>query len=170
MQATGGQPPPVFFSAMGRALELLCKALALAGGAILGALAVMAVVSITGRLFGRPIQGDFELVQMGCAIAIAWFLPHCQLRRANIIVDFFTVRASERAQRTLDAAGAALLAAGLALLAWRTGAGAVAMKAGGETSMIMAVPLWYAYAAMAPAFALAAVTGLYTAWLEWKSR
>jgi TRAP-type C4-dicarboxylate transport system permease small subunit len=155
---------------MGRALEFLCKALALVGGALLSTLTVMSVVSIAGRVLGRPIQGDFELVQMGCAIAIAFFLPYCQLRRANIIVDFFTVRADERTRRTLDAAGGALLAASLALLAWRTAAGAAAMKAGGETSMIMAVPLWYAYAAMTPGFALAAAAGLYTAWLDWKAR
>jgi TRAP-type C4-dicarboxylate transport system permease small subunit len=155
---------------IGRALESVCKALALAGGAILSALTLMAVVSIAGRVAGRPIQGDFELVQMGCAVAIALFLPYCQLRRANIIVDFFTVRAHERTQRTLDAAGSALLAAALALVAWRTGAGAAAMKAGGETSMIMGVPLWYAYAAMTPGFALAAAAGLYTAWRDWRSR
>jgi len=155
---------------MGRALELVCKALALAGGAILAALTLMSAASVGGRILGRPIQGDFELVQMGCAVAIAFFLPYCQFRRANIIVDFFTVRASERTQRALDAAGSLALAAAMALVAWRTGAGTLAMKAGGETSMIMGVPLWYAYAAMTPGFALAALTGLYTAWLDWKAR
>ena len=153
-----------------RALELTCKALALAGGAILSALALMSVVSIGGRLFGRAIQGDFELIQVGCAIAITLFLPYCQLRRANIIVDFFTVLAAVRTQRTLDSMGSLLLAAVMALVAWRTTAGAVAMKAGGETSMILSVPLWYAYAAMAPAFGLASVIGLHTAWKDWKAR
>jgi TRAP-type C4-dicarboxylate transport system permease small subunit len=155
---------------MSRTFENLCKALALAGGAILAALTLMSVASIGGRLAGRPIQGDFELVQMGCAVAIAFFLPYCQLKRANIIVDFFTVRAPARARRALDAAGSFLLAAAMALLAWRTGAGTLAMKAGGETSMIMGVPLWYAYAAMTPGFALAALAGLYTARLDWKAR
>jgi len=155
---------------MGRTLEFLCKAFALAGGAILAALTLMSVVSIGGRIANRPIQGDFELVQFGCAIAIAFFLPYCQFKRANIIVDFFTVRAGARAQRTLDAAGSLLLAAALGLLAWRTGAGTLAMKAGGETSMIMGVPLWYAYAAMTPGFGLAALAGLYSARLEWKAR
>ena len=155
---------------MGRALELTCKALALAGGALLSALTLMSVISIGGRLAGRPIQGDFELVQVGCAIAIAFFLPYSQFKGAHIIVDFFTVRASSRAQRTLDCIGSVLLALVMALVAWRTGAGAIAMKAGGETSMIMSLPLWYAYAAMAPAFALTSVAGLYTAWDHWKSQ
>jgi len=152
---------------VGRALGLACKVLALAGGAILSALTLMSVASIAGRLIGRPIQGDFELVQFGCAVAIAFFLPYCQLTRGNIIVDFFTVRARPRTQRVLDALGALLLALVMALVAWRTGVGTASMKAGGETSMIMGVPLWYAYALMTPAFALTAAAGLYTAWQDW---
>jgi len=155
---------------MGRALEILCKGLALAGGAILSALTLMAVVSIGGRIAGRPIQGDFELVQIGCAVAIAFCLPYGQFKRANIIVDFFTVHASTRAQRLLDSIGSLLLATVMALVAWRTGAGAIAMKAGGESSMIMGMPLWYAYAAMTPAFGLASAAGLYSAWSDWRSR
>jgi TRAP-type C4-dicarboxylate transport system permease small subunit len=153
---------------MGRALEFLCKALALVGGAILAAITLMAVASIGGRLVGHPIQGDFELVQLGCAVSIAFFLPFCQLERGNIIVDFFTVRCHARTQRGLDALGALLLAAVMGLVAWRTGAGTVAMQAGGETSMIMGVPLWYAYALMTPAFALTALAGVYCAWRDWR--
>ena len=137
---------------------------------MLAGLTLMSVLSVGGRLAQRPIQGDFELVQVGCAVAIAWFLPWCQLARANISVDFFTARAAGRTQRTLDAAGGLLLAAAMALLAWRTGAGTLAMKASGEFSMIMGIPLWYAYAAMTPGFALAAAAGARTAWLDWQAR
>lgn len=140
--------------------------MALAGGAMLSALTLMSVASIGGRMIERPIQGDFELVQLGCAVAIAFFLPYCQLSRGNIIVDFFTVRAARRTRRLLDALGAVLLAAVVALVAWRTGAGAAAIKASGEVSMIMGVPVWYAYALMTPAFALTALAGLYTAWRD----
>lgn len=130
----------------------------------------MSAASIGGRALHRPIQGDFELIQIGCAVAIAFFLPYCQLARANIIVDFFTARAPRRTQRTLDAAGAVALALAMALIAWRSGAGTAAMKAGGEVSMISGVPLWIAYAAMTPAFALAAAAGVYTAWRDWRAR
>ena len=154
---------------LGRALGAACKLLALLGGAVLSALVLMSVASIVGRMIGRPIQGDFELVQFGCAVAIAFFLPYCQLSQGNIIVDFFTLRASPRTRCILDALGAVLLAVVMALAAWRTGAGTVEMKAGGETSMLMSVPLWYAYALMTPAFALTALAGLYTAWHTWKA-
>ena len=150
---------------MRRAIELTAKALAFAGGAVLVAMLGMSVASIAGRAFlGRPIQGDFELVQFGCAISIAAFLPWCQFRRGNIIVDFFTTGLPKRAQAVLDAAGALLLAVVMALVAWRAGLGAHAVWASGETAMISRIPQWIAYAAIVPSLALTAVVALYTAW------
>ena len=147
-------------------LATACRCFALAGGAIFALLTLMSAVSIAGRLLGRPIQGDFELVQLGCAVAISFCLPYCQLKRGHIIVDFFTTRASARTRGLLDALGAFLLALVMALVAWRTGVGALAMKASNESSMIMGVPVWYSYALMTPAFALCALAALDTAWQE----
>lgn len=144
------------------ALAAACRVFALAGGSILAALTLMVMASVAGRALGHPIQGDFELVQVGAAVAIAFFLPYCQWRRANIIVDFFTTRTSRRTQALLDAFGALLYALVLGIIAWRSTVGALAIKAANETTMIMGVPLWYGYGLMAPAFALAAVVGAHT--------
>ncbi len=150
---------------LGRALELLAEGFAYAGGAVLVAMIGMSATSIVGRaLTGRPVQGDFELVQLGCAAGVAAFLPWCQLRRGNIIVDFFTARLPRRAQAALDAAGALALALVMALVAWRAGVGAQTVWASGERAMISRVPQWIGYAAIVPSLALAAVAGLYTAW------
>ena len=149
---------------MSRALDVLARAFALAGGAVLVAITGMSVVSIAGRtVLGRPLAGDFELVQVGCGVAVAAFLPYCQLRRGNIIVDFFTVRAGPRVQAALDFVGALLLAAVMALLAWRTAAGMLTVKAAGEITMIVGFPVWLGYAAIVPSLALTALVGLATA-------
>lgn len=149
---------------MSRALDVLARAFAFAGGVVLVAMTGMSVVSIAGRtVLGRPLAGDFELVQVGCAVAVAAFLPYCQLRRGNIIVDFFTVRAGPRVQAALDALGALLLAAVMALLAWRTAAGMLTVKAAGEITMIVGFPVWLGYAAIVPSLALTALVGLVTA-------
>jgi TRAP-type C4-dicarboxylate transport system permease small subunit len=145
-------------------LDVLVRAFAFAGGVVLVAMTGMSVVSIAGRtVLGRPLAGDFELVQLGCAVAVAAFLPYCQLRRGNIIVDFFTVRAGPRVQGALDALGALLLAAVMALLAWRTAAGMLTVKAAGEITMIVGFPVWLGYAAIVPSLALTALVGLVTA-------
>jgi TRAP-type C4-dicarboxylate transport system permease small subunit len=147
-----------------RVLDVLARAFAFAGGVVLVAMTGMSVVSIAGRtVLSRPLAGDFELVQVGCAAAVAAFLPYCQLRRGNIIVDFFTVRAGPRVQASLDALGALLLAAVMALLAWRTAAGMLTVKAAGEITMIVGFPVWLGYAAIVPSLALTALVGLATA-------
>ena len=129
----------------------------------------MSVTSIIGRaLLGRPVPGDFELVQIGCGAAIAAFLPYCQLQRGNIIVDFFTVRASPRTQAALDTLGALLVALVMAVLAWRTAVGMVAVRAAGEVSMIVGFPIWIGYAAIVPSLALATLVALHTARESWK--
>ena len=152
-------------SGLGRALELLSQAFAFAGGAVFVLMIGMSVASITGRaVVGKPVQGDFELVQFGCAIGIAAFLPWCQLCRGNIIVDFFTTGLPKRAQAGLDAFGALLLAVVMAVVAWRAGSGAQAVFASGEMAMISRIPVWIAYAGIVPSLALTAVVGFYTAW------
>lgn len=155
---------------MTRAVDGLARAFAFGGGAVLVALTGMSVASIIGRaLFGRPVPGDFELVQVGCGVAIAAFLPYCQLQRGNIIVDFFTVRASPRVQGALDAFGALVLALVMAVLAWRTAIGMETVRAAGEVSMIVGFPIWIGYAAIVPSLALAALVALSTARESWKA-
>ncbi|MEO8508428.1 MAG: TRAP transporter small permease [Betaproteobacteria bacterium] len=138
---------------------------ALAGGAIFVSIALMSVASIASRsLFLQPIQGDYELVQVACAVFVSLCLPICQMAGSNIIVDFFTTRASPRVQRRLDAIGALLLGLVMALVTWRLAAGMVSMREAGETTTILGWPVWYTYALMIPGVALTAVAGFYTAW------
>jgi len=152
----------------GRLLERAAKLLAIAGGLVLTAVTLMSLYSVVMRnLAGAPIQGDFELVQMGCAIAVAAFLPFTQLRDGNIFVDFFTARASDRTKALLDGAGALLVGLALGLIAWRTGVGGLDAFRNGETTMIMALPIWWGYAAMTPSLAVAALAALHSAWRHW---
>ncbi len=158
-------PSPPGFSLAVYALARWC---CYVGGTIMTALALMSVYSVSIRALGfKPVQGDFELVQIGCAIAVSLFLPWCQLKGGNIIVDFFTAKASPRTQSRLDAIGALTVTVVLAILAWRTAAGAISIKAGGETSMLMGLPIWMAYAGMVPGLALGAVAGVVSAMERW---
>ena len=160
--ATGHGRAP--HSAFGRALDLAARLFALLGGAVLTALTLLSLYSISMRnLTGSPIMGDWELVQMGCAVAIAACFPMCQMRGAHLIVDFFTQRASRATTKRLDGVGALVLAAMMALLAWRTAVGAMDAKANHETSMLMELPTWIGYALMVPSFTLASVAALYVA-------
>jgi TRAP-type C4-dicarboxylate transport system permease small subunit len=139
--------------------------------AIAGALAALLVAAMTSYsvvsrwLTSKPIQGDVELTQMGIALAISLCVPWCQIRNSNIIVDFFTQKFSHRTQNILDGLGCILLALMCAVLAWRTGVGAIAVHQASETSMILGLPMWWVYVALAPGLALTALICLIQAWL-----
>jgi TRAP-type C4-dicarboxylate transport system permease small subunit len=158
-------------SAVGRALDLASRWFALAGGALFTALTLLSLYSIGMRnVTGSPIMGDWELVQMGCAVAIAACFPMCQMRNGHILVDFFTLRAGRKTRKRLDALGALVLAAMMALLAWRTAVGAMDAFAHNETSMLMELPTWLGYAAMVPSFVLASLAAIYVAHLHFNLR
>lgn len=143
-----------------RILQRLCDASATIGGVVLLAIACVTVVSVIGRaFFSHPILGDVELVQLGCAVVVASFLPYTQFRQANIIVDFFTANASQATQTKLDAFGTLLYTIVLGLVAWRVAIGCIDIKASQETSMLMALPLWIPYMLMVPGLVLCSVIG-----------
>ncbi len=153
--------------AVGRTLLILARALSWFGGCVLIAMLGLSVISVVGRkFFDSPVQGDFELVQLGCAVCVACFLPWCQIEKGHVIVDFFTLRASPRTKAWLDALGALLLGACAALIAWRLALGTLSVWSNQETTMILGAPVWLGYAPLVPAFALLAATGFYSAWLE----
>jgi TRAP-type C4-dicarboxylate transport system permease small subunit len=140
-----------------RVLEWLAKACAVLAGALLTVITLMTCVSVAGRnTVGWTIVGDFELSGSAAGAAIALFLPWCQWQRGNIIVDFFTARASVAMQRRLDRLGAALLALAMALLAWRTTMGALSAWMAQSGSMMLGFPEWIVYCFMVPPIALTA--------------
>jgi TRAP-type C4-dicarboxylate transport system permease small subunit len=142
-------------------LENLAKTCAVLAGVLLTGITLMTCVSLIGRnTTGWTIVGDFELSGSAAGAAIAQFMPWCQVRRANIIVDFFTAKASEATNRRLDRLGALVLAACMGLLAWRSGIGGINAWKSGTGSMMLGFPEWTVYALMVPALALTAVIGL----------
>ena len=147
-------------SGVDRVLQRLCDASATIGGLVLVAIACVTVVSVIGRaFFSHPILGDVELVQLGCAVVVASFLPYTQFRHANIIVDFFTTGTSEQTQSRLDAFGTSLYMLVMALVSWRVAVGCVDIHAANETSMLMALPLWIPYMLMVPGLVLCTAIG-----------
>src|SRR5262245_22263355 len=86
-----------------RVVEHMARILAVFGGAVALAVACVVVLSVLRRwLSSAPIPGDFELAQIGTAVAVFAFLPYCQLVRGNIAVDTFTVHLPARMRHRID--------------------------------------------------------------------
>ncbi|MFO1318820.1 MAG: TRAP transporter small permease [Burkholderiales bacterium] len=153
---------PPGFGPAGRALRTLSQWLAIAGGLVFIALVSMSLVSIIGRkLASAPVPGDVEILQTCAAFASAAFFAWCHLNRGDVKVDFFTQKLPPRIVDALDALGSLLVAVFGAVLAWRTLAGALAVREAGETTAILGWPLWIGQILMVPGFVMLALAGLY---------
>ncbi len=94
---------------IGRVIDGVSQGFALAGGIVLAAMAGVTVVSVVGRALSgmglAPVRGDFELVQIGCALAVFWSLPLAQMRRAHVTVDILSERLGARVHAALGLLG-----------------------------------------------------------------
>jgi TRAP-type C4-dicarboxylate transport system permease small subunit len=142
-------------------LALLASACAVLAGAILTVITLITCVSLIGRnTIGVTLVGDYELTAAAAGAAVALFLPWCQVKRENIIVDFFTSRLPAAINRRFDRFGAALLAGVMLLLTWRTAVGCIGAFRTQSTTMMLGFPEWIVYAAIVPPLALTALIAL----------
>ena len=144
-----------------RVLQHVAQGFALGGGVVLLLLINMSLISIIGRkLFSMPIRGDIELMEVGASIAIAAFLPLCELRGTHIKADAFTMKLPAGARRVLDAFAHLLCLLAAVLLAWRTGLQMRDNLAYGDVSTLLSIPLWIPLLLIVPSLVLLALCAL----------
>jgi TRAP-type C4-dicarboxylate transport system permease small subunit len=142
MQPDAPVPKPAPDDLLGR----LALALALVGGFLLLAIVAVEIVSVVGGVFGRPLLGDTEIIEILSGIAITCFMPYCQLQGGNVLVDFFTARCSQRTRDLLDAVMQFVSALVIAVITWRLLVGGWAQYDRGRVSMFLLLPQWWGYA------------------------
>lgn len=142
-------------------LSILARACAILAGLLMTAITLVTCASLIGRnTIGATLLGDYELTAVTAGAAVALFLPWAQLRRGNIIVDFFTAKMPDRVNAGLDRFGALVLALVMLLLGWRTVIGGQNAYEAQTTTMMLGFPEWVVYAAMVPPLFLTGLIGL----------
>jgi TRAP-type C4-dicarboxylate transport system permease small subunit len=128
------------------ALGAITRGLALVGGVFLLVATGITLLSVIGRYgFGRPVPGDYELVEITCAVAVFLFFPYTQAAGGNITAEFFTSGLSRRSRRVLDVGNDIVFTLVAVLLTWRLGVGFLDKYSSGETTILIHIPLWWAY-------------------------
>lgn len=153
-------PDPAANAGLGHLCAQIINIWALCGAALLCCVVVVNVASTIGSIFGTPFAGDFEITQVGVAIAVFAFLPYAQLSGANVSADIFTARAGPKTIAALTALGALMaLVFALVLLA-RMSVGLLDQKAYGYTTTILQFPHWLAFVPILISLALLAVAAI----------
>lgn len=130
----------------GARLFAISEGMAVLGGISLLVITVFTVVSVVGRTaFDTPVLGDQEIVELGCAIAIFAFMPYCQMRAANVIVDFFTSGLGQWARDGLDTLMNTIFTLCLVIVTWRLAVGGIGAFKAGDATMFLRLPQWWGY-------------------------
>lgn len=123
---------------------------AITGGVILAVVMLMMVASITGRALNflglAPIPGDFELVEVGTAVAVFLFLPWCFLKGGHASVDLLFNHMSKLIQWLIVFISDLLMLVVWLVFSQRLWEGMVEKKEYFETTFILLMPLWWGYA------------------------
>jgi TRAP-type mannitol/chloroaromatic compound transport system permease small subunit len=173
MKEAGGAGDAHATDPVGVALEIGARAAAVFGGLVLTFAMLVTVVSIIGRALLQvgnfvpglgwlgPVPGDYEIVEMGAAVAVAAFLPICQLRGGHVIVDLLFSDADPRALASFALLGNLLFAIVGAVIAWRLYLGAMSKFQYNESSMILGIGIGWGYLGLTVFFALAVLCAAY---------
>lgn len=138
-------------SILGRFVHALARWTAVAGGVVMIATVLMVVASIGGRALLwaglRPITGDYELVSAGMGFAVFAFMPWAHLMRGHALVALVTDNFGRRANGLILVLTDLMMLIASAFIAWRLYFGTMDKFAYGETTLLLRMPLGWAYAA-----------------------
>lgn len=154
----GGHSP---LAAALRKLAMVCAGL---GGLAMFSVSLLVTGSVLFRSLGLGgLRGDFELVELACALCASLFLPLCQLNRGHVMVDLFTSWMGPRAQGKLDGLWMLVFAVAWAFISWRLFHGLLEMHDYGDKTMLLRAPIWIVFIPAVFGTALSALIALITA-------
>ena len=144
-------------------MEKIIEGWALAGGVLLLMVVLVTAYSMAGNiLFAKPVPGDFEIVQIGVAVAVFAFLPYCQITDSNVSADIFTARAGPKLVAVFALIASVIALAFSILLLWRMSLGMLDYRKYEEITMVYQFPIWMAYVPILVSLFLLSIASLMT--------
>lgn len=116
------------------------KANWLAGASIV-AMMLVTVMDVTLRFFRCPIPGTYDVVGLLGALTISLSLGYTSVEKGHIAVDFLVSRFSPKTRNRIHAFNSLVATVFFAAVAWESIAYAMSLRAAGEVSPTLKLPI-----------------------------
>jgi TRAP-type C4-dicarboxylate transport system permease small subunit len=126
-----------------RALRALVKALAYVAGVSLMVMVLVTSAEVVLRIFRVSLTGAYDIVKIAAAVTIAAALPYTTAIKGHVAIEYFFHKLGRRGRTVVDAlmrlGGMALFS----LLAWGCVDYGNSLRAKGEVSMTLQLPVFW---------------------------
>ncbi len=145
---------------MERWVDRLAGGLKVLSAVCLAGMMLLTCADVVGRAVGRPILGAVEITGLLATLLLAFSMPYTHRVRAHVGVELLVMRLGPRARAAVEACTGALGTALFAVIAWRSWIYAGQMRASGEVSMTLQLPVYVVIYLIALSFAVLAAVQL----------
>lgn len=144
-----------------RALVILVKTLAGIAGVSLMIMVLVTSVDVVFRQFDLPITGAYDLVKIAAAVTVAAALPYTTAIKGHVAIEFFFHKLGRRGRMVVDALMRSGSMALFGLLAWGCVDYGRSLRATGEVSMTLQLPIFWVPYVLAVSCALVVLIKLH---------
>jgi TRAP-type C4-dicarboxylate transport system permease small subunit len=132
-----------FLALYHRALRAVVQALAYVAGASLMVMVLVTSAEVVLRIFRLSLTGAYDIVKIAAALTIAAALPYTTAIKGHVAIEYFFHKLGRRGRIVVDAlmrlGGMALFS----LLAWGCVDYGNSLRANGEVSMTLQLPIFW---------------------------
>ena len=136
-------------------------ALAYVACASLMAMVVITSIEVVLRIFRLSLTGAYDLVKIAAALTIAAALPYTTAIKGHVAIEYFFHKLGRRGRTVVDALMRGLAMVLFSLLAWGCVDYGNSLRAKGEVSMTLQLPIFWLPYVLAVSCALVVLIKLY---------
>ncbi len=128
---------------LSRAMFQITRAMAFFGGIVLAAMMFLTAADVILRyIFNAPITSAYELTELMMAIVVFFGMAYVSMRKEHIRIDFVINKFPLKGQALLDSITTFIGTCTLFVITWRLVSYSFALKAGGDVTTILRVPIY----------------------------
>ncbi len=140
--ACRGGVPMISFLRMEKFVDAAAEKVNLIAAAGVAFIMFLTVADVIGRLFGSPIRGTYEIDGFVGAVIISFALPYTSLKNGHIYVDILMMKMPRTVRVVVYAINALVSTFLFGIIAWQSAVYALGLKASGEISPTLQMPVY----------------------------